>query len=77
MMTIYMYGSCSQDFYEKLCRDASYLYYRTSSKNSTLLIIWHPLPNDGKQSLIIRQRSSRAYMLYMGIECARGRNVEY
>ena len=22
--------------------------YHTSSKNSALLIIWHPLPNDGK-----------------------------
>ena len=47
-------------------------------KNSALLIIQHPLPNDWKQSLIIRQRSPHvAYMLYMGIECVCRWNVEY
>ena len=36
--------------------------YRTSYKNSALLIIRHPLPNDWKSSLIIRQRSSRVHV---------------
>ena len=35
-------------------------YYRISSKNSALLIIRHPLPND---SLIFRQRSSCVYAI--------------
>ena len=41
-------------------------YYRTTSKNSALLIIQHP---DWKKSLIIQQRSSCAYAIYGNRMC--------
>ena len=43
---------------------ATYYTYYTSSKNSALLIIRHPLPNDWKSPLIIQQRSSRVHTIY-------------
>ena len=48
----------------------------TSSKNSALLIIRQPLPKI-VSNLVIRQRSSRVYAMYIGIECVRGWTVEY
>ena len=47
-----------------MLQNESFMNTVASSKNSALLIIRHPLPNDWKYSLIIWQRSSHVYAIY-------------